>query len=418
MSRIFLCFDQAIYSLNLSKDSFPLNAAYSFQIFNAVATLPKAWDAVADGNIFLASVYLKVLEQSAPTNMVCNFIGVFENQQLVGVAVSQFLDLNQLDSYGDRDKCIKTTIRNFVFRNFASHVLFIGNNMLTGQNAFVLADNSNENEALRMLRLAAAELRMAFKNNGRKVHLTTYKDFDASETKAFNIPEFQKSYRFSTQPNMVLEIPTAWRSEQDYVNAFSKKYRDQYKRARKKALGIDKRKLGLDDIIALEDTIYALYHHVAQHAPFNSFFLAKHHFRTFKECLGDDFLFYGYFLEGKLVGFNTLIKNGCTMETYFLGYDDTIQREKMLYLNMLYDMIAYSIKKGFKEIVFARTALEIKSSVGAVPIEMYGYLEHGNASINKYLGRIFNYLEPKTAWQQRHPFKTAESQLSSVVAES
>ena len=38
------------------------------------------------------------------------------------------------------------------------------------------------------------------------------------------------------------------------------------------------------------------------------------------------------------------------MDTYFLGYDESIQREKMLYLNMLYDMIAYSINKNFNEI--------------------------------------------------------------------
>jgi hypothetical protein len=60
------------------------------------------------------------------------------------------------------------------------------------------------------------------------------------------------------------------------------------------------------------------------------------------------------------------------MDTYFLGYDDSIQREKMLYLNMLYDMIAYSINKGFKEIIFARTALEIKSSVGANQFKCMG----------------------------------------------
>jgi hypothetical protein len=68
------------------------------------------------------------------------------------------------------------------------------------------------------------------------------------------------------------------------------------------------------------------------------------------------------------------------MDTYFLGYDDSIQREKMLYLNMLYDMIAYSINKGFKEIIFARTALEIKSSVGARPIQMWVYRTYQSSS--------------------------------------
>ena len=93
------------------------------------------------------------------------------------------------------------------------------------------------------------------------------------------------------------------------------------------------------------------------------------------------------------------------MDTYFLGYDESIQRENMLYLNMLYDMIAYSIKKEFKEIVFARTALEIKSSVGAKPIKMYGLMSHSNTLANALLPKIFKYLEPETIWQERNPFK-------------
>lgn len=67
----------------------------------------------------------------------------------------------------------------------------------------------------------------------------------------------------------------------------------------------------------------------------------------------------------------------------------------MLYLNMLYDMIAYSINKGFKEVVFARTALEIKSSVGAKPAEMFGFIQHSNSLINRKIDAIFDYLEPK-----------------------
>ena len=93
------------------------------------------------------------------------------------------------------------------------------------------------------------------------------------------------------------------------------------------------------------------------------------------------------------------------MDTYFLGYDENVQREKMLYLNMLYDMIAYSINKGFKEIIFARTDLEIKSSVGAKPQKMYGLMEHSNPLINKNIAKLFEYLEPEVDWKERNPFK-------------
>lgn len=382
-----------------------LKTPFTFEIYTSTKELPTFWNSIANANIFLNINYLEVLEKAAPTNMICHFIGIFNNEELVGIALSQFLDLNKLESFGERDKCIKTTIRNFAFKNFSSHVLFIGNNMLTGQNAYAFSDKIDEIQVLKTLKLASLSLKNSLKSQGKKVHITTFKDFYAADLKKFNIPEFKNDYQFCTQPNMVFTINENWKTEQDYINALSKKYRDQYKRARKKAEGIEKRKMHLEDIIKYEDTIYDLYFHVAKNAPFNSFFLPKNHFRVFKELLKDQFLFYGYFLEDQLIGFNTLIKNGTVMDTYFLGYDDSIQREKMLYLNMLYDMIAYSINKGFKQIIFARTALEIKSSVGAKPIDMFGFMQHSNAIINAKMDILFRYLEPKTIWQERNPFK-------------
>ena len=382
-----------------------MNSFYSFTIYNSTAELPPYWDNLAVSTVFLSKSYLEVLEQSSPENMLCNYIGIFDNEILVGIAVSQFLNLNKLESFGDRDKCIKTAIRNIVFRNFASHVLIIGNNMLTGQNAYAFANSIDKNKVTQALYDATNQLKKIFKSKGIPIHITTYKDFSSEEIKHFETPAFKKYYQFSTQPNMVFSIHESWKSEQDYIDSLSKKYRDQYKRSRKKASGIEKRKLNLEEIIRLEDTINDLYFHVAKNAPFNTFFLPKNHFRIFKEIFKEKFLFYGYFIGEKLIGFNTLIKNGEVMDTYFLGYDDSIQRENMLYLNMLYDMIAYSIKKDFKEIVFARTALEIKSSVGAKPITMYGLISHTNPLVNPYMSIIFKYLEPKTIWQQRNPFK-------------
>lgn len=382
-----------------------MNTAYSFKIYDSTEQLPASWNDLATTTIFLSKKYLEVLEKSSPENMICHFIGIFEKETLVGIGLSQFLDLNKLDSFGERDKCIKTAVRNTVFRNFGSNVLVIGNNMLTGQNSFTLSNTIDKKKALQTLHAAATELKKIFKFKGVKIHITTYKDFSEDEIKNFAVPEFKNDYQFSTQPNMVFSINDKWKLEQDYIDSLTKKYRDQYKRARKKAFQIEKRKLHLEDIIALEETIYDLYFHVAKNAPFNTFFLPKNHFRVFKEILKDKFLFYGYFIDEKLIGFNTLIKNGKIMDTYFLGYDESIQREKMLYLNMLYDMIAYSINKGFKEIIFARTALEIKSSVGAKPVKMYGLIAHSNAMVNPYMPKIFKYLEPETLWQERNPFK-------------
>ena len=73
-----------------------MNTNYSFQIYFSSENLPSNWDVLALNNIFLSKDYLKILEKSAPENMICHFIGFFRDKELVGIALSQFLDLNKL----------------------------------------------------------------------------------------------------------------------------------------------------------------------------------------------------------------------------------------------------------------------------------------------------------------------------------
>ncbi len=378
---------------------------YTFQIVESTENLPEKWGDLASKNILLSIDYLKVLEQSKPNNISIFFIGIFESEKLIGIALSMLVNLNLLTSFGERDKCLKTFFRNLLFKNFSSHVLVIGNNFFTGQNAFIIDENYKKEEVVSTLKTAADELVLLLKKKKEKVHIITFKDFDSTEINYFNKTDFKEYKFFSTQPNMVFSITENWKKEEDYVVDLSKKYRDQYKRSHKKLDGVFKQKMSVLDIKKHEKTIYNLYTYVAKNAPFNTFFLAENHFAKLKEILQDKFLFYGYFLEDNLIGFNTLIKNGTKMETYFLGYDEAIQREKMLYLNMLYDMIGYSIKKEFNQIIFARTALEIKSSVGAKPLKMYGLIKHQNKFINLFMKKLINYFEPQTIWQERNPFK-------------
>lgn len=384
-------------------------------LFRLVKDLPPEWDSIAERNVFLCSHYLSVLEQAPPENMQCFFIGLYKDNELCGVAVAQLLEVASVETFGERERCLKTRIRDSIFRNFASRLLFIGNNMLTGQNAFQFKETLTIVEGLQQLHIATVELQQQCKSNNQKIHLTTFKDFETIEIHRFPSSVTKSYYRFETQPNMVFCVCPHWNHFDDYLLDLNKKYRDQYKRARKKAIGLEKKKLSLKEIIEYEETIYNLYHHVAQNAPFNTFILPKHHFRVMKQQLKELFLFYGYFEEGKLIGFNTLIKNGSQMDTYFLGYDEKAQKEKMLYLNMLYDMVAYSINQGFQEIIFGRTALEIKSSIGAEAVPMTGFILHRNKWIQKNFHRFFQYLEPKTQWNPRNPFKSPLNRKSETI---
>lgn len=382
-----------------------MNSNFSFQIYSSVQDLPADWDTLAAKNIFLSKDYLKILEFSPPSNMRCHFIGLYYQNKLAGIAISQFINLSEVHSFGERDLCLKTKIRSFVFKRLGSKVLIIGNNMFTGQNCYSFTEALPINEGLHLLKKAADELEQNFLKKGTKIHLTIFKDYSESDIENFKIAQYNPFYRFSTQPNMIFEIRESWHVFDDYLASIIKKYRDQYKRARKKADGITKRKLSLEEIQNYNSRIHQLYMNVAKNAPFNTFYLPENHFEIFKDILKDRFLFYGYFNEDELIGFNTLIKNGNDIDTYFLGYDENYQREKMLYLNMLYDMINYSINKKYKRIIFARTALEIKSSVGAKAVDMFGLIKHSNPLINLLVSKTFSYFEPEIEWQERNPFK-------------
>jgi hypothetical protein len=377
----------------------------TYTLHTDLLDLPEFWNQIAHNNLFLKKEFLEVLQISKPKNMQCFYVGIFKNNSLAAVAIMQLLEVQKLESFGDRDSCIKKKIRDFIFRNFAGTVLFIGNNLLTGQNAFASNGKLTETEIFNTLSLAATELKNQLLRQNKKVHLTVFKDFRSKEDLSATTEVLPHYYSFSVQPNMLFEVKKDWTFEADYVANLSKKYRDQYKRARKKSSTIQKKQLNLSDIKTHHKTIYKLYRNVASNAPFNTFYLAENHFETLKVKLGEDFLIYGYFLDNTLIGFNTLLKNGSTLETYFLGYDSDHQKDKMLYLNMLYDMIGFAITKKYQSIIFGRTALEIKSSVGAKPVNSFGFILHSAKIIQPFMPKLFNILEPKTLWIQRHPYK-------------
>ena len=381
-----------------------INIRYTYEIYKSTKEIPQSWEKLSGNNIFLSLPYLDVLESTAPENMVCHFIGVFHHNELVAIALSQYLNLNQTNTYGQRGKQHESAIRNFLFKHCTSQVLVVGNSMLTGQHAFGMKEGADKTAILSSLKTAAAQLRKGFNKEGIKIHLTIFKDFGTHECAEFNRSDFNNSYQFSVQPNMVFPLRKEWKSMQDYVAFLSKKYRSQFKRCCSKSSTIEKREFQLEEIVNNEERIHELYLNVSHNAPFNTFYLTKNHFSEFKKKLGEKFIFIGYFTNEKLVGFITLINNNKALDTYFLGYDNSIQKEKMLYLNMLYNMIEHAIGKGYEEIVFGRTALEIKSSVGAQPQKMIGFMQHSNFFLKKLLPFFFSYFEPEVSWKERNPF--------------
>lgn len=374
---------------------------YSFQIFNQPKDLPQNWNGVVSPcNILLSREYFQVLDESQPLNMKCYFCGFFFKDELIGGCLFQYLDFQIHSTF--QSTSISYKIRNIISKKLVKNLLLLGNNMLTGQNAFYFDEEKMTSETrCELLQKALEEIQKTIK----KPSLIIVKDFEENEIKSFKHTFFKSYFQFSVQPNMVINIRKEWENFENYKNSFSKKYKLRISSARKKSLNLEKKELDLEAVKFYAHELHVLYQNVAENASINTFFLSENHFESLKGNLGDVFKIFGYFENSMLVGFYTIILNGKNMETYFLGYDKEVQKEKQLYLNMLLDMVEYGIEQQFSTIIFGRTALEIKSTIGAIPEEIYGMIKHNNKFVNALVPKLFPYLEPKSEWIQRNPFK-------------
>ncbi|MGY0391234.1 GNAT family N-acetyltransferase [Bizionia sp. KMM 8389] len=380
------------------------------KLITSTEDLSIAWDALVAHDIFLQSAYLKALEQAAPANISMYFIEFYKENTLVGVAIIQRVKLYLNDMFRNQDDSyIQTYFKNHISKVLKGNILVIGNLTHTGQHGLFYNENVISNMAFFNALLPAvfnlkAEIK---KQHGKKIRAILFKDYFLSDI----IHKHQDSlfkqgfHQLKVQPNMVLNIPSNWDNFDDYLSKLHKKYRDRYKRAKKKAMQVTKIALDETAILQEADNMYRLYQNVSNQAKINTFLLPKNHFYQLKVHLGDAFQVFGYYFENKLIGFYTLITNNEALETYFLGYDKTYLNQHQLYLNMLYDMLEFGINKNFKAVIYARTAMEIKSSVGATPETMQMYLKHTNWFMNMLLKAIFKLMNPSKNWIERHPFK-------------
>ena len=383
----------------------------SFKIFNSVDNLPNQWDNLVVHDIFLQSKYLKALKNASPDNIELCYVGIFDDDQLVGVAIIQRVQLYLKDMFRNTEvSCFKEFIQDAVSKVLKGNILVVGNITHTGQHGlFFLEEKIAKKKFLNLVFEAAETIKKAIKEKTNKtIRVIMFKDYFQNDSIHLENAFFNahKLHKVTVQPNMIMNIDSNWLKQEDYINSLNKKYKKRFKTARTKLNGIICSELDLETIKANSKRLHELYLNVSNNAKFNTFILPENHFYSLKLQLQDSFRVFGYYLNEELIGFFTLILNGKHLETYFLGYDAEHQYQNQLYLNMLYNMLGFGINNKFKTVVYARTAMEIKSSVGAKPEAMIVYIKHTNSFMNAVLKQIFGLMNPKQKWEERHPFNS------------
>ena len=229
--------------------------------------------------------------------------------------------------------------------------------------------------------------------------------FPGSTTEAARFKQHSFS-ELATAPNMVLLVDPEWGSFDGYLASLSSRFRVKAKRAYAKSEALQTRDLSEEALRHHHRRIGELYDAVLDRADYRLGKLDPQVLSNLRGALGDDFVLRGYFLGDELVGFMSGFVDGDTLEAHVVGVDYQLNRDHGVYCRMLYDYLQVALERGVSRVNYGRTADEIKSSLGAVPVGMTCYVRHRERTLNKLLPALARYVRlPKAPL--REPFKKA-----------
>jgi len=390
--------------------SIPLKGDLSLFVCDCINDIAPVWDYVNKKGILNSSTYLNALEASCPQGLKSYYCLLTNKEEAYGMFLFQIKDFNlkkSLNVHTHSDKFIDkmwASIKNSFISNINHHLLIVGNVLITGQFGINYCDKLTIDQKLQNLNLSVeAFADYMNKNKGYKIKSILLKDFQKEEDSNVHLPGFSK---FTVDPSMFIDI--RWENFDSYLADIKSKYRVRYKRALKKGSALSLKEFTVEDLELHKDRMFNLYKQISQNVSFNLFDLNPDYFIQLKHKLGDDVSIKGVFIEEKLIAYYSLIYDPehQEMDAHFLGYELDSNHENQTYLNILYWILGDSIEKKVKKVNLSRTAMEIKSSVGAESETLFLLTKARNKTLNWFLGKFLNSYVPDSTWLPRSPFKS------------
>jgi hypothetical protein len=196
-------------------------------------------------------------------------------------------------------------------------------------------------------------------------------------------------------PVMEINLKSDWKNFEDYCNALRKKSRTKIRKILINSEELILKDLSLNEVKSLSDELYDLYSNVYGRAGFQLGKLHKEDIISLKEHWKEDFPVIGYYFGDNLVGFQCGIVTKYAVEAFFVGFNDDENRIHSIYQRMLLEFIIQGISKGSNKISLGRTALDIKSSLGASPKRLSCHMKVNRPAVHFLLRIVAGASSPK-----------------------
>jgi len=346
-----------------------------------------------------------------PYDVATHYALVKKGEIPVAKFTFQFLRIKLSESFGDTNEQftfsqkIQNGIKNLILPFLNFNLVVSGNTLLSGNYGYFISAELASGEKSKILMDVVQQYKLFLKKKKLKADGILMKDFEDPEAIYGNKLKADNFTHFSIQPKMRLDLSEGWKVMDDYLAALKSKYRVRYKRARKKFEGLEKRDLQHEDLVQYKSDMYNTYRKTVDQASFNLFLLHEDYFVALHRALGDKIKIVGIFEGDELIAFYTLVINNGEIDAHYLGYDVDKNHNYQLYLNMLYYMVEDSISSSMNVLHMSRTALEIKSSIGATPENINLYAKHYNSVLNSLVPSVLRITVPEVEWMPRSPFK-------------
>ena len=339
--------------------------------------------------------------EASNTAVEVRYVCISKNNTPQALALVQIVDL----SVDVILKNIKVSERirqilNLFFCKDHIKIMFCGNVFLSGEHGISFALGCDR-------KLIAVEIGTALDEIAKSIrplHAIFIKDFQTSALEYTSSFEHFGFNNIKVEPNMIITLKQDWTTFDEYKAALKSKYRVKANKADAKSELLELRVFSQNDIEFYKDELQDLYQNTIDNANFNAQVLDLNTYIKLKNTYKDDFIVQGYFLNDKIVGFLSALVNKKNLDAHFIGLEYDLNKTYAIYPRILNDYIRLGLEKNVESINLGRTASEIKTTIGAEPLELSCYIKHKNKLINRLIQPFFRKIQIKS-FKQHSPFK-------------